>query len=100
MMRECEHCRRPFTPADFVKEESKNMEADRKALGLEGARFLYYSCPGCGRDAIFLDILRRDGETEEEFQRRRDELEAAVGQVQAEHVKVVLKQKSLGAGPE
>jgi hypothetical protein len=93
MMRQCEHCHRPFTPADFVKEESKNMEADRKALGLEGTRFLYYTCPGCGNDAIFLDILRLDGEAEADFERRRDELEKAVKQVHAGQVKVVLRQR-------
>jgi MoaA/NifB/PqqE/SkfB family radical SAM enzyme len=93
MMRQCEHCHRPFTPADFVKEESKNMEADRKALGLEGTRFLYYACPGCGRDTIFLDILRREGESEEDFTRRTGELEAAVGRVHAEEVRVMLKQR-------
>jgi len=98
MMRECAHCRRPFTPADFVKEESKNMEADRRALGLEGVRFLYYACPGCGQNAIFLDILRRDGETEEDFRRRRGELERAVEQVQAELVQVVLKERPGGVG--
>ena len=36
MLRVCSHCHRPFTRDDFVKEESKGMEAERKALGLEG----------------------------------------------------------------
>jgi hypothetical protein len=95
MMRECARCRRPFTAADFVKEESKNMEADRKALGLEGVRFLYYACPDCGQNEIFLDILRRDGESEENFRTRRSELEAAVEQVHADRdrVQVVLQER-------
>jgi hypothetical protein len=93
MARECEHCRRPFTPEDFVKEESQHMEEDRVALGLEGVRFLYYSCPGCGHDAIFLDLLRRDGEADQEFRDRRGELEAAVRQVHARQVAVILSEQ-------
>jgi hypothetical protein len=69
------------------------MEADRRALGLEGVRFLYYTCPGCGQNEIFLDILRRDGESDEDFRRRRSELEAAVEQVHAERVQVVLQER-------
>jgi hypothetical protein len=71
------------------------MEADRKALGLEGVRFLYYACPGCGQNEIFLDILRREGESEEDFRRRRGELEAAVEQVHADRdrVQVVLQER-------
>jgi hypothetical protein len=94
MTRECEHCRRPFTPADFVKEESEHMEADRKALGLEGVRFRYYRCPGCGHDAIFLDLLHRDGETDADFQKRRGELEAAVREVHARQVDVILREET------
>jgi hypothetical protein len=93
MTRECSHCHRPFTPQDFIKEESKNMESDRKALGLEGVRFLYYTCPGCGYADIFLDIYRQDGETEEQFQQRTHALESAVRQVHAEEVEVVLTKR-------
>ena len=48
MMRECSQCRKPYAAQDFVKEESKGMESHRRALGLEGVRFLYYACRGCG----------------------------------------------------
>jgi hypothetical protein len=93
MLRECRHCQRPFTPQDFVKEESKNMEADRKRLGLEGVRFLYYTCPDCGHDDIFLDIHHLEGESPGEFQKRREDLEIAVRQTDVEPVKVTITER-------
>jgi hypothetical protein len=57
------------------------MEADRKAAGLAGIRFLYYSCPDCGIDDIFVDVLPLEGERPEEFRRRREEMEAVVRRV-------------------
>src|SRR5207244_6629551 len=93
MNRECRHCHRPFAAQDFVKEESKNMEADRKRLGLEGVHFLYYTCSACGHDDIFLDILHLEGESPEEFQKRREGLEAAVRQTDAEPVKVTITER-------
>ena len=48
MHRECLQCHRAFTAQDFVKADTLEMETERKALGLQGVRFLYYSCPGCG----------------------------------------------------
>jgi hypothetical protein len=88
--RTCAHCQRPFTPADLVREESKGMEAERKALGLEGLRFLYYRCPGCTYADIFVDVLQRDGEPAEAFARRRAELEGVVRQLHGDGVEVVL----------
>lgn len=90
MHRECSHCRRSFTGRDLVKEESKGMEADRKALGLEGVRFLYYSCPACEFDEIFVDIHPVDGEKPHEFRRRRQELEKAVREFHGERIEAVL----------
>jgi hypothetical protein len=90
MKRECTRCRRPFAPADLAREESKNMEADRKAAGLEGVRFVYYHCPGCGTDDIFVDILPLEGEAEDDFRRRRDEMEAVVRQLHAPRVEAVV----------
>jgi hypothetical protein len=90
MHRECSHCHRPFTSQDFVKEESRGMEAERKALGLEGVRFLYYSCPACHYADIFVDVHPLADETSEEFRARRAELEAAVQEIHADNVGVVL----------
>ncbi len=93
MNRECAHCRRPLTRADLVREESKGMEADRARLGLEGVRFLYYRCPGCGFADIFVDVLPLKGEPEEAFRRRQAELEQAVRQLHADGVAVVVAEK-------
>jgi hypothetical protein len=75
MKRECTRCRRPFTPADLARGESSEMEAGRRAAGLEGVRFLYYSCPQCGTNDIFVDVLPRPGESPEDFEARRREME-------------------------
>ena len=77
MKRECTNCGRSFTPADLARTESKNMEADRKAAGLDGVRFLYYQCP-CGTADIFVDILPRPGEQPADFEHRRVEMEEVV----------------------
>jgi hypothetical protein len=93
MQRECAACQRRFSPEDFVKEDSMNMEAERKALGLEGVRFLYYTCPNCGHDEIFLDLHHLHGESPEEFNLRRAELECAVGEVHSDDVAVVIMER-------
>ncbi len=54
------------------------MEAERKALGLEGALFRYYRCHDCGQADIFLDLTPLDGETDEAFHARRDDLEYVI----------------------
>jgi hypothetical protein len=93
MHRECTDCRRPFTRYDLAREESKGMEAERKALGLEGVLFRYYECPACGQADIFVDIAPLPGEEPGDFLRRRDELEEAVRQLPAEGVEVVVTAK-------
>jgi hypothetical protein len=93
MMRQCSKCHEPYTRLDFVKEESKGMEAERKALGLEGVRFLYYHCSRCGHADIFVDLHPLDGESVENFTKRRDELEAAIQQFHADNVGVTLTQR-------
>ncbi len=90
MRRECTRCRRPFAPADLARAESKGMEAERKAAGLEGIRFLYYRCPACGTDDIFVDVLPRRGESPDDFRARRDEMEAVVRGLPRDHVEAVV----------
>jgi len=53
------------------------MEAERKAAGLEGVRFLYFNCP-CGMADIFVDVVPRHDEFAEDFEARRSAMEAAV----------------------
>jgi hypothetical protein len=93
MMRACSHCHKPYTVQEFVKEESKGMEAERKALGLEGVRFLYYTCQDCGHPDIFVDVHPLQDETEEAYRTRRAELEAAVQQVEGATTGVTLTER-------
>jgi hypothetical protein len=75
MKRDCTRCGRPFTPSDLARDESREMEGERRAAGLEGVRFLYYSCPECGTNDIFVDILPRPGESPDDFRARQEEME-------------------------
>ncbi|MBM4071608.1 MAG: hypothetical protein FJ271_22155 [Planctomycetes bacterium] len=93
MHRQCAHCQRSFAPSDFAKAESKDMEGMRKRLGLTGVRFVYYCCPGCGYDEIFVDEHPLPGEAADDFERRRDLLAAAVRESHGEHVEVVLTER-------
>jgi hypothetical protein len=93
MMRACTCCRKAFVPRELLREESKGMEAERKALGLEGVLFRYYACSACGHADIFVDVLPLEGETDEAFRQRRDELETAVRQLHGEGVEVVLVER-------
>ncbi|HEY7310979.1 MAG TPA: hypothetical protein VH643_16565 [Gemmataceae bacterium] len=90
MMRSCSQCRKEFTPQELSREDSKGLEAERKALGLEGVLFRYYTCSACGHSDIFVDVRPLEGESEEAFLRRRDELESTVKGLEGEGVNVVL----------
>lgn len=83
-----------------MREESEGREGERTKLGLEGVRFLYYRCPGCGFADIFVDVLPLEGEAEEAFRRRRAELEQTVRQLHADGVAVVVAETPDAAGPE
>jgi hypothetical protein len=93
MKRKCSHCHKDFTPEELAKEESKEMEAQRKASGLQGVLFRYYTCSACGTADIFVDIHSLDGEAEEAFHRRKDELEATLEQLHGEGVEVVIVER-------
>ena len=67
MIRLCPQCNRQFTPHDFYKEESRGMEAERRAFGLQGVRFLYYHCPDCHTDDIFIDVHARSTRGEDQI---------------------------------
>ena len=89
-MRECPHCPRKYTTDDLSREESTNMEAERKAARLEGVRFLYYHCSGCASDNIFVDILSMEGERVEEFESRRAAMESVVRTLHTDRVGAVV----------
>jgi hypothetical protein len=69
------------------------MEAERKAHGLQGVLFRYYTCSGCGQADIFVHLRPLPGETNEDFRRRRDELEVTVRQLHTDQVAVVVVEK-------
>jgi hypothetical protein len=93
MIRLCPHCNRQFTPQDFVKEDSREMEAERRQLGLEGVRFLTYRCPDCDYVDIFIDLHRLEGESWEEFQARRADMEKVVRDIRAQNVEMIIMEK-------
>ena len=57
MDRTCTRCHRPFALADLSREETNNLEAGRKAAGLEGVKFLYLHGPACGMADLFWAVL-------------------------------------------
>jgi hypothetical protein len=66
------------------------MESQRKAAGLEGVRFLYYHCPVCSRDDIFVDIVPRPDESTEAYETRQRAMEDAARGLTSEEVDVVV----------
>jgi CRISPR/Cas system-associated protein Cas10 (large subunit of type III CRISPR-Cas system) len=90
MNRECSRCRRTFTRDDFLREESRSLEADRKAARLQGVHFFDYRCPACGNEDVFLDVVRLDGESAERFEAHKAELEATARRVRDERLEVVV----------
>jgi hypothetical protein len=90
MARLCTRCGRPFTPADVSREETDNLEAGRMAHALEGVKFLYCHCPGCGMDDIFVGILPRETEFAEEYEARRAAMEGVVRGLHADGVEAVV----------
>lgn len=98
MMRMCTRCGRAFTPPDLAREESREMEAERRAAGLQGVLFRYYDCPACGQADIFVDVAALAGETPEDFRRRRDDLETTVRELHADSVGVVVDERHAPAG--
>jgi hypothetical protein len=90
MSRECTRCRRPFTLDELSREETDNLEAERKATGLEGVKFLYFHCPACGMDDIFLAILPLATEFAEDYEARRDAMEKVVRGLHGRNVEAVV----------
>ena len=93
MKRQCSRCGRTFTRDDFVKDESRSLEADRMAARLDGVHFSDYRCPACGNEDVFLDVVRLDGESAEAFEARKAELEATARGVRAERLDVVVVER-------
>jgi hypothetical protein len=90
MHRDCTRCRRPFALADLSREDTGNLEAQRKAHGLEGVKFLYFRCPSCGMNDIFVAILPLETEFAEDYETRREAMEKVVRGLHAEDVNAVV----------
>jgi hypothetical protein len=90
MQRDCTRCRRPFTLAELSREETQNLEAQRKATGLEGVKFLYFHCPACGMDDIFVAILPLATEFAEDYEARREAMEKVVRGLHVDNVAAVV----------
>lgn len=88
--RNCTRCGRPFTLADLSREETGNLEAERKANGLEGIKFVHFHCPACGMNDIFVVILPLDTEFAEDYEARRDAMEKVVRDLHADDVEAVV----------
>ena len=91
MFRSCTRCARQFTSDDFRRDDSRNMEAERKAAGLTGVRFVYYQCSGCGMNDIFVDIVPCVGEAGTDYEARHAAMEAVVRGLHADGVAAVVK---------
>jgi hypothetical protein len=72
------------------REETGNMEAERQANGLEGVKFLYFHCPTCGMNDIFVAILPLPTEFVPDFEARREAMEKVVRNLHAENVEAVV----------
>lgn len=90
MLRQCTRCARAFVPSDLAREESRGMESERKEAGLVGVRFLYYRCPGCETEDIFIDVLPREGESPEDYATRHAAMLTAARGMQADKTDVVV----------
>jgi hypothetical protein len=93
MTRECPSCHKALTPQELARQESREMEAQRKKMGLQGILFRYYRCSGCGYADIFVDIRRLDDESEHAFHQRCEELRTSVQELHGDHVAVVVMEK-------
>jgi hypothetical protein len=93
MFRQCSHCGKPFTPQDLCKDVTKNLEAQRTASGIEGVLLRVYTCSDCARDDVFVDVCPLPGESREDYDRRKYELETLVRQLPTGDADVVLAER-------
>jgi hypothetical protein len=90
MKRECTRCHRAFTPSDLERAESRHMESERKAAGIAGVRFVSYHCPDCAMTDIFVDILPRPDEFQEDYESRRAAMEDVARRLHTERAEAVV----------
>jgi hypothetical protein len=71
------------------------MEAERRAKGLDTFRFRYYTCPSCGYDDVFLDVVPLPDESPEELHRRTRDLERLARKLHADRTEVIVSEVSI-----
>jgi hypothetical protein len=86
----CCACQTKLGRIAVLEEQSQDMEAARRAFGLEGVRFRYYCCPRCDHDNVFLMLIPLPGETHEQLGERKSALAAEIGSVTAWRTTVVV----------
>lgn len=89
-MRACIYCRQLLDTKDLLEMESRDMEAARNSLGLEGVLFRYYTCPRCGHDSLYLELGQLPGEIREDVERRKEAIARVIEDIQFERTSVVL----------
>lgn len=97
-MRECVSCRRRLGEQDLLVRECLGMEEARVSSGLEGVRFRYYTCPRCGEDHVFLEVVPLPGETGQDVRRRKTALARAAQEVRAFRTRVLVVEPGTGQG--
>lgn len=94
MLRTCRHCGHAFTPSELCRDASKEIEAQRKTAHVEGLHFRCYACAQCGFDNLFVDLHPVPGESDEEYRRRKHDLEEFVRQLHPEGAEIVLIERT------
>jgi hypothetical protein len=89
-MRICINCQRRLVDADLLEFESSRMEEERTHVGLEGVCFRYYSCPRCGQDLVFLEVLHLAGETKSAYRSRKEALARSVRGLNVERTTILV----------
>jgi hypothetical protein len=82
-MKVCVSCGRRLGERDLLGRSSQIMEAARVSAGLRGLCFRYFTCPRCGHDHVYLEVAPLPGETNQDFQARKEDLARTVQGVRA-----------------
>jgi hypothetical protein len=89
-MRVCNSCQRRLGHESLLDVQSERMEAARLSVGLEGVRFRYYTCPQCGQDHVFLEVVPLPDESCQDFVGRKAALAQIAQEVRALRTTIVV----------
>lgn len=93
MHRVCSHCHKSYDPHELARDDSRHVEAERKAAGVDGVHLRCYVCSHCGLESLFVDLHHLAGETDDAFRRRKADLEAAVRDLHPAGAAVVVAER-------